>query len=231
MANKAELDILYQDNHLIALNKLPGQLVQGDKTGDKPLSQMVKDYLKQKYNKPGNVFLGVIHRLDRPASGIVLFARTSKALSRMNQSFKNKEIRKIYWAIVKNPPPQNHGILNNHLIKNQVKNKSYVTESKRAGAKAACLKYQVILKLKHYTLLEIAPLTGRHHQIRVQLAAIGCPIKGDIKYGFARTNKDASIHLHARELRCLHPVNKKEIVLIATPPLTDPLWQNVMKQL
>jgi 23S rRNA pseudouridine1911/1915/1917 synthase len=231
MINRVELDILYQDNHLIAVNKLPGQLVQGDKTGDKPLNQMVKDYLKQKYNKPGNVFLGVIHRLDRPASGVVLFARNSKALARMNKNFKNKEIKKVYWAIVKNPPPHNHDTLNNHLFKNQAKNKSYVTEKNQPGTKAACLTYRIILKLKRYTVLQITPQSGRHHQIRVQLAAIGCPIKGDIKYGFARTNTDASIHLHARELRFLHPVTKKEVVLIATPPLTDPLWQGVMEQL
>ena len=215
------INILYEDNHLIAVNKKSGDLVQGDKTGDKPLSEFVKKYIKKKYHKTGKVFLGTIHRLDRPTSGIVLFAKTSKALSRMNKQFKNQEVQKNYWAIVNNPPPNNSGTLVNMLKKNTQKNKSYITNNK--NGKNAILDYKVIKKLKNYYMLEIQPKTGRHHQIRVQLANIGCPIKGDLKYGAKRSNKDASINLHAYQLFFLHPVKKEKICITAETP-KNPIW-------
>lgn len=215
--------ILYEDNHLIAVNKLPSEIVQGDKTGDVPLSEDVKQYIKQKYNKPGNVFLGVIHRIDRPASGVVVFARTGKALTRMNELVKERRIEKKYWAIVKNRPENDKGELRNFLLKNEKKNKSFVVESKKEGAKEAILTYCLINESRDYKLLEINLLTGRHHQIRAQLSAIGCPIKGDLKYGFDRSNKDASISLHARSVSFIHPVTKEQIIILADPP-KDTLW-------
>jgi len=215
--------ILYEDNHLIAVNKLPSEIVQGDKTGDVPLSEDVKQYIKQKYNKPGNVYLGVIHRIDRPASGVVVFARTGKALTRMNELVKERRIEKIYWAIVKNRPENDKGELRNFLLKNEKKNKSFVVESKKEGAKEAILTYRLINESRDYKLLEINLLTGRHHQIRAQLSAIGCPIKGDLKYGFDRSNKDASISLHARSVSFIHPVSKQQINILADPP-KDTLW-------
>lgn len=217
------LQVLYEDNHLIVVNKRPGDLVQGDKTGDSPLSEIVKQYLKIRYNKPGAVFLGVAHRLDRPTSGVVVFARTSKALSRMNAIFAEKEAVKTYWAIVKNKPERPQATLEHWMLRNPKQNKSYAGELKRNGAKKAVLDYEVIRKLDTYYLLEIRLKTGRHHQIRAQLAAIGCPIKGDLKYGFDRSNADGSIHLHARELSFLHPVRKEQIHCVAPPP-DDPLW-------
>lgn len=215
--------ILYEDNHLIAVNKLPSEIVQGDKTGDVPLSEDVKQYIKEKYEKPGKVFLGVIHRIDRPVSGVVVFARTSKALSRMNELVKEREIKKMYWAIVKNRPKNPEGELRHFLVRNEKKNKSFASISHKKGAKEGVLKYKLQKESKDYRLLEIELLTGRHHQIRAQLSAIGCPIKGDLKYGFDRSNKDASISLHARSVAFVHPVSKEPITIIADPP-KDVLW-------
>ena len=216
------LKILYEDNHLIAINKKSGDIVQGDKTGDTPLSDFVKAYIKKKYNKPGEVFLGTIHRLDRPTSGVVLYARTSKALARMNEQFKNKQVQKTYWAVVDNPPPNSSGTLENYLQKNQKQNKSYVTKTNEG--KHAILEYKLLKKLENFYHLEITPKTGRHHQIRVQLAHIGCIIKGDLKYGAKRSNKDASIHLLAQKLEFIHPVKKEAITIVATAP-KDNIWK------
>lgn len=215
------LEVLYEDNHLIAVNKKSGDIVQGDKTGDTPLSEFVKKYIKEKYNKPGEVFLGTIHRLDRPTSGIVLYARTSKALTRMNKQFREKEVKKTYWAIVENAPPKINGTLKNNLQKNQQQNKSYIIKNKKG--KHAVLKYTLIKKLDNFFLLELKPKTGRHHQIRVQLANIGCVIKGDLKYGAKRSNKDASIHLLAKNLKFIHPVRKEPISITAPTP-QDNIW-------
>ena len=216
--------ILYEDNHIIVINKLPSEIVQGDKTGDMPLSDLVKVYIAEKYNKPGNVFLGVVHRVDRPVSGAVIFARTSKALARLNEMLKKRELKKRYWAVVKNKPVEKEGMLVNALKKNEKQNKSYVVEEGTAGSKNAELYYKLIAQSQRYYLLEVELITGRHHQVRAQLSAIGCPIKGDLKYGFDRSNKDASIHLHARELSFLHPVKKREIKLTAPVP-DDELWK------
>jgi len=218
------IEVLYEDNHLIVINKQSGDIVQGDKTGDKPLPDFVKDYLREKYNKPGNVFCGVIHRLDRPVSGIVLFAKTSKALSRMNQLFRDKEIQKIYWALVENKPIKTNDRLENYLLKNQQKNKSRVYLKPGNGALKATLDYQVLKSLDRYTLLEVKPITGRHHQIRVQLSHMGSVIKGDLKYGAKRSNKDASISLHAREINFIHPIKKQPIKIIAPVP-NEALWK------
>lgn len=218
-----EARILYEDNHLIILNKEPSEIVQGDKTGDEPLSEKLKSFLKIKYNKPGNVFLGVIHRLDRPVSGAVVFAKTSKALSRMNELLKKRELKKTYWAIVKNPPPAHEGQLIHHLVRNKKKNKTYVSKNPSKNSKEAILNYKLLKQSNEYFLLEIDLKTGRHHQIRAQLSAIGCPIKGDLKYGFPRSNPDASVSLHARKVSFIHPVSHKQIEVIAPPP-EDPLW-------
>jgi len=215
------LEVLYEDNHLIAINKKSGDIVQGDKTGDAPLSDFVKAYIKKKYNKPGEVFLGTIHRLDRPTSGVVLYARTSKALSRMNEQFREKQVQKTYWAVVDNIPPNTSGTLENYLQKNQKQNKSYI--SKNEGGKHAILDYKLLKKLDNFFHLEIQPKTGRHHQIRVQLAHIGSIIKGDLKYGAKRSNKDASIHLLAQKLEFIHPVKKENITIVAPAP-KDSLW-------
>jgi len=217
------LQILYEDNHLIAVNKRPGDIVQGDKTGDMPLSEIVKLYIKAKYNKPGNVYLGVAHRLDRPTSGIVVFAKSSKALPRLNKIFAEKEAKKTYWAVVKNTPPKTHDTLTHWLKRNTKQNKSYANIKEVPDSKKAVLDYNIIKKLDRYFLLEIDLKTGRHHQIRAQLTAIGCPIKGDLKYGFDRSNKDGSIHLHARKLMFIHPVKKEKIEITASPP-SDPIW-------
>ena len=216
------LEVLYEDNHLIAINKKSGDIVQGDKTGDTPLSDFVKSYIKKKYKKPGEVFLGTIHRLDRPTSGIVLYAKTSKALSRMNEQFRNKKVKKIYWAVVDKPTPNNSGTLENYLQKNQKQNKSYVTKGE--NGKHAILDYNLLKKLDNFYHLEIKPKTGRHHQIRVQLANIGCIIKGDLKYGAKRSNKNASIHLLAQKLEFTHPVKKESITIIAPAP-KDSVWE------
>ena len=220
------LEVLYEDNHIIAVNKKASDIVQGDKTEDKPLPEFVKDYIKKKYKKPGEVFLGVVHRIDRPVSGVILFARTSKALTRLNKMFREKKVQKTYWAIVKNKPQNTKDNLVHYLIKNQAKNKSQAFNREYNHALRSELSYKLINSLDNYHLLEVSPKTGRHHQIRVQLAKIGCPIKGDIKYGFKRTNKDKSIHLHAREIHFLHPV-KKEPVSITAPTPNDPLWNSI----
>ena len=221
------LDILFEDNHLIIVNKKPGDIVQGDKTGDIPLSEIVKAYIKKKYKKPGNVFLGVVHRLDRPTSGAVIFARTSKALTRLNQMLKDKNIQKTYWAIVKNVPPEKQSILIHYLIKNPKNNKSTAYDEEKTGSKKAVLNYKIIGKSDNYYLLEIDLKTGRHHQIRSQLAKIGSPIKGDLKYGFSRSNPDKGISLHARKLEFMHPVSKKEIQVIAPTPKND-IWKKFL---
>ncbi|PRX46357.1 RluA family pseudouridine synthase [Salegentibacter salegens] len=225
ISDKNNLQVLFEDNHIIVVNKRPGDIVQGDKTGDKPLSEVVKSYIKEKYNKPGNVYLGVVHRLDRPTSGIVLFAKTSKALPRLNKLFQEKEAQKTYWAIVKNPPPKKSDTLVHFLKRNPKQNKSYAHIKEVPESKKAILEYRLLKKLDNYFLLEVDLHTGRHHQIRSQLSAIGSPIKGDLKYGFDRSNKDASIHLHARELKFIHPVKKEEIQIIAPPP-DEVLWNN-----
>ena len=225
ISDKNNLQVLFEDNHIIVVNKRPGDIVQGDKTGDKPLSEVVKSYLKEKYNKPGNVYLGVVHRLDRPTSGIVLFAKTSKALPRLNKLFQEKAAQKTYWAIVKNAPPKKSDTLVHFLKRNPKQNKSYAHIKEIPESKKAILEYRLLKKLDNYFLLEVDLHTGRHHQIRSQLSAIGSPIKGDLKYGFDRSNKDASIHLHAKELKFIHPVKKEEIQIIAPPP-DEVLWNN-----
>lgn len=217
------LQVIYEDNHLIAINKRPGDIVQGDKTGDAPLSEVVKAYIKEKYNKPGKVYLGVAHRLDRPTSGIVVFAKTSKALPRLNKLFAEKEAKKTYWAVVKNQAPKQKDLLTHWLKRNTKQNKSYAHAKEVPDSKKAILAYSVLKKLDHYFLLEIDLHTGRHHQIRAQLAAIGCYIKGDLKYGADRSNKDGSIHLHARYLSFVHPVKKEVIELTAATP-NEAIW-------
>lgn len=217
------MQVIYEDNHLVIVNKNCSEIVQGDKTGDKPLSDIVKDYLKKKYNKPGNVFLGVVHRLDRPVSGLVIFARTSKALSRLSEMFRNGDIHKTYWAIVRNKPSQPEGELVNWLTRNEKQNKSYAYDREVPRSKKAVLDYKVIGYSENYTLLEINLKTGRHHQIRCQLAKMGCPIKGDLKYGFPRSNPDGGISLLSRRVTFIHPVSKKRIDVEA--PLPDnKLW-------
>lgn len=216
--------ILFEDNHLIVINKKPSEIVQGDKTGDKTMPDTIKEYLKVKYNKPGNVFCGVIHRLDRPTSGAVVFARTSKGLERMNAQFREKETNKVYWAIVEQKPEKPLGILVHFLKKNETKNKSFVTDSEKGGAKEAILTYKLIASSERYHLLEITLETGRHHQIRAQLAAIGCFIKGDIKYGAKRSNEDGSICLHARRLTINHPVTKEVLTFTAGTP-NSAIWK------
>ena len=224
------MEILYEDNHLIAINKSSSDLVQGDKTGDLSLDERLKDYLKQKYNKPGNVFIGVVHRLDRPVSGVVLFAKTSKALSRLNKIFRDQEITKRYWAIVKTKPDPSSGELVHYLKRNSSQNKSYAYDKMVPDSKKAILAYNTIASLDNYHLIGIELLTGRHHQIRCQLAKINCPVKGDLKYGFPRSNPDAGISLHAREIRFIHPVKKQELALIAEPP-KQKLWDLFLKTL
>lgn len=226
VSNKNNLQVLYEDNHLIVVNKRAGDIVQGDKTGDKPLSDIVREYLKDKYQKPGDVFLGVVHRLDRPTTGIVLFARTSKALERMNELFKNRDTQKTYWAIVKNRPAKTQDTLVHYLRRNEKTNTSRAFPKEVPDSKQASLDYKVIKELNNYYALEINLHTGRHHQIRSQLSAVGSPIKGDLKYGFDRSNPDGGIHLHARKLSFLHPVKKEEVEIVAPPP-PDLLWNAV----
>lgn len=221
------MQILYEDNHIIAVSKTCHEIVQGDKTGDTPLSETVKAYIKEKYQKPGEVFLGVTHRLDRPTTGVVLFARTSKALSRLNEMFKSHEkIKKTYWAIVQFPPPTSQGRLENYLWRNEKQNKSFVVKPGTKDAKHAALSYKIIAQSDRYILLEINLETGRHHQIRCQLAALGCPIKGDLKYGAKRSNPDGGISLHARKIEFIHPVSKLPIVITAPIP-EDTLWRTL----
>lgn len=221
------MEVLYEDNHIIAVNKTCSEIVQGDKTGDTPLSEIVKAYIKEKYNKPGEVFLGVTHRLDRPTSGVVLFARTSKALARLNAMFQSHEqIQKTYWAIVQGCPKQAEGRLENWLIRNEEQNKSYIAKQNANNAKKAILCYRTLVRGENYTLLEVNLETGRHHQIRCQLAAIGCPIKGDLKYGAKRSNPDGGISLHARQIAFIHPVSKQPLCITAPVP-NDSLWQQL----
>jgi 23S rRNA pseudouridine1911/1915/1917 synthase len=222
-STKENLQVLFEDNHIIIVNKRSGDITQGDKTGDKPLSDIVKEYVKVKYNKAGNVFLGVVHRLDRPTSGVIIFARTSKALERLNKMLRDKTIRKTYWAIVKGTPKKEKDTLINFLKKNPKNNKSSVYNKEITDSKKAILHYNVIKKLDNYSLIEIDLETGRHHQIRAQLSFIGFPIKGDLKYGFNRSNKDGSIHLHARKIVFTHPVSKEEISVIAPSP-NEVIW-------
>jgi 23S rRNA pseudouridine1911/1915/1917 synthase len=226
ISTKDNLQILHEDNHLIVINKRVGDIVQGDKTGDKPLSEVVKEYVKEKHNKPGEVFLGVVHRLDRPTSGIVVFARTSKALTRLNEMFSNRETQKTYWAIVKNRPENAEATLVHYLKRNEKNNTSKAHLKEVPESKKASLEYKIIKELDNYFALEINLHTGRHHQIRAQLAAINCPIKGDLKYGFDRSNTDGGIHLHARKLVFSHPVTKNPLEIIAATP-KDVIWNSI----
>ena len=225
-STRENLQVLFEDNHIIIINKRVGDIVQGDKTGDKPLSEVVKEYIAEKYKKPGRVFLGVVHRLDRPTSGIVIFAKTSKALERLNKMLREKAISKIYWAIVKNSPVKEKDTLIHYLKKNPKNNKSTAFKKESDNSKKAVLHYQVLQKLDHYSLVEILLETGRHHQIRCQLASIGTPIKGDLKYGFSRSNRNGGIHLHAREISFVHPVSKVRIDIISPLP-KDALWDAI----
>lgn len=217
------MKVLYEDNHIIVVNKASSEIVQGDKTGDTPLSEDVKSYIKEKYNKPGNVYLGVVHRLDRPTSGVVLFSKTSKALPRLNKLFHDGKVDKHYWAIVKNRPSEDAGTLTHYLVRNPKQNKSYAYDIEQPDSKKAILDYKVIGRSDNYYLLEINLHTGRHHQIRSQLSKIGCPIKGDLKYGFPRSNPDGSISLHARYLSLIHPVSGERVEVTAPVP-EDKLW-------
>lgn len=219
------MEVIYEDNHIIIVNKSTSEIVQGDKTGDKPLSEIVKEWLKEKYNKPGNVFVGVTHRLDRPVSGIVVFAKTSKALTRLNEMFRNGDIKKTYWAIVKNEPKNPEGELKHWLVRNEKQNKSYAYDIEKPNSKLAILNYKLLAKSDRYNLLEVDLKTGRHHQIRCQLAKMGCVIKGDLKYGADRSNPDGGISLHARRIRFIHPVSKEEIIIDAPVP-NDNLWKS-----
>ena len=226
LSNIDNLIVLFEDNHIIAVNKRVGDIVQGDKTGDNPLSEIVKSFLKKKYNKPNNVFLGVVHRIDRPASGVVIFAKTSKSLKRLNNMIKNSEIEKFYWAITKNEPEKRNDTLVHWLKKNPKNNKSTHFKKETENSKKAILHYKIIKELKNYYLLELLLETGRHHQIRTQLSAIGCPIKGDLKYGYDRSNKDGGICLHAKKISLSHPVSKKKI-LISAPLFEHDIWKEV----
>lgn len=226
ISTKNNLQVLHEDNHIIVINKRVGDIVQGDKTGDKPLSDVVKEYIKEKYHKPGEVFLGVVHRLDRPTTGIVVFARTSKALSRLNDLFKNRETQKTYWAVVKNKPTEASAKLVHYLKRNEKNNTSKAHSKEVPDSKIASLDYTIIRELNNYYALEINLHTGRHHQIRAQLAAIGSPIKGDLKYGADRSNVDGGIHLHARKLTLTHPVTK-EVLEITAPVPNDPIWKAI----
>jgi 23S rRNA pseudouridine1911/1915/1917 synthase len=226
ISTKSNLQVLHEDNHIIVINKRVGDLVQGDKTGDKPLSEIVKDYIKDKYNKPGEVFLGVVHRLDRPTSGIVVFAKTSKALTRLNELFSKRETQKTYWAVVKNKPPKSEDTLVHFLKRNEKSNSSKAHTKEVPDSKRASLDYKIIKELNNYFALEINLHTGRHHQIRAQLSAIGSPIKGDLKYGFDRSNPDGGIHLHAQKLAFIHPVSKEELTILAPVP-NEVIWNSI----
>ena len=226
LSTKSNLQILHEDNHIIVVNKRVGDIVQGDKTGDKPLSEVVKEYIKDKYSKPGEVFLGVVHRLDRPTTGIVVFARTSKALTRLNEMFSARETQKTYWAVVKNKPEKAADTLLHFLKRNEKNNTSKAHLKEVPESKLAKLEYKIIKELNSYFVLEIDLHTGRHHQIRAQLAAIGCPIKGDLKYGFDRSNPDGGIHLHARKLVFVHPVSKEKMEIVASTPKNS-VWDAV----
>lgn len=229
-SNTKNLRVIYEDNHLIAVNKYPGDIVQGDKTNDAPLVEIVRTWIKEKYNKPGNVFCGLIHRIDRPVSGVVLFAKTSKALSRMDQMFASREVQKTYWSIVESKPTKNEATLIDWLMRNRQNNKSYVTQKKEKPAKKSELIYRLVGQGERYYYLEVLPKTGRHHQIRVQLSNNGTVIKGDLKYGAKRSNKDASICLHARQVEFIHPVSKESIQIVAPPP-EDALWNDFLEKI
>lgn len=222
------MQVVYEDNHVIIVFKESGEIVQGDKTGDTPLSETVKAYIKEKHHKPGNVFLGVVHRLDRPVAGLVVFAKTSKALSRLNDMFRDGDIHKTYWAITKNRPAEPEATLVNWLVRNKKQNKSYVYDHEVPGSKKSVLEYRVAGQTENYNLLEVKLLTGRHHQIRCQLAAIGCPIKGDLKYGARRSNPDGSISLLSRHVAFVHPVSQ-ELISVDSPLPKDNLWQSIAK--
>jgi 23S rRNA pseudouridine1911/1915/1917 synthase len=222
------MEVIYEDNHIIAANKTCSEIVQGDKTGDTPLSELLKDWLKEKYQKPGDVFIGVTHRLDRPVSGVVMFAKTSKALSRLNDMFRLGKVKKTYWAVVKNPPPKEEDELVHWLNRNEQQNKSYASEKELPHSKRAVLHYKLLARSDNYYLLEIDLKTGRHHQIRSQLSKIGCPIKGDLKYGFNRSNPDGGISLHARSIEFIHPISKETIEIVAPVPQNN-LWDNLTK--
>ena len=218
------MTVVYEDNHIIIVNKTASEIVQGDKTGDIPLSETVKQYLKEKYNKPGNVFIGVTHRLDRPVSGLVVLAKTGKALARLNEMFRTGQVKKTYWAIVKNLPPAEEDTLTHYLVRNEKQNKSYAYDREKPGSKLAILHYRLLSRSDNYCLLEVDLKTGRHHQIRCQLAKIGCPIKGDLKYGFPRSNPDGSVSLHARRVSFEHPVSHK-LIEVEAPVPEDNLWK------
>ncbi|NYI48632.1 RluA family pseudouridine synthase [Macellibacteroides fermentans] len=224
------MEVIYEDNHLIAVNKTCREIVQGDKTGDTPLSEILKAWLKEKYAKPGNVFVGVAHRLDRPVSGLVLFAKTSKALARLNEMFRTGDIKKTYWAIVKNSPPTEESTLEHWLVRNEKQNKSYAYTEEKPNSKKAILHYKLLARSDNYYLLEVDLKTGRHHQIRCQLAKMGCPIKGDLKYGSERSNKDGGISLHARKAQFIHPVSKEPVEIVASVP-DDSLWKGITASL
>ena len=224
------MEVIYEDNHLIAVNKTCREIVQGDKTSDTPLSEILKAWLKEKYAKPGNVFVGVAHRLDRPVSGLVLFAKTSKALARLNEMFRTGDIKKTYWAIVKNSPPTEEGTLEHWLVRNEKQNKSYAYTEEKPNSKKAILHYKLLARSDNYYLLEVDLKTGRHHQIRCQLAKMGCPIKGDLKYGSERSNKDGGISLHARKAQFIHPVSKEPVEIVASVP-DDSLWKGITASL
>ena len=230
---KEQLDILFEDNHIIAVNKKCGDIVQGDKSGDEPLSEKVKAYIKEKYNKPGDVFLGVPHRIDRPVSGVIVFAKTSKALTRLSLMFqqKDKEISKIYWAIVQNCPRLEEETLTHYLLKNEEKNKTNVFDKLKHGAKEATLEYKLLTRSQKYFMLEVKLHTGRHHQIRAQLAKIGIPIRGDLKYGAPRSKTGGGIGLHAREISFIHPVKQEPVRIVAPVPKNDNLWKELANQL
>jgi 23S rRNA pseudouridine1911/1915/1917 synthase len=223
------LRILYEDNHIIAVNKMPSDIVQGDKTGDPTLADAVREYIREKHEKKGNVFIGVVHRLDRPVSGVVLYARTTKALERLSRSFREGGVKKIYWAMVPEEPPREEDTLVHWLTRNPQLNKSFVSNVKSKGSKEARLRYKLLFTLDRYRLLEIELLTGRHHQIRAQLHAIGCHIKGDLKYGSPRSNPGGGIHLHSREVSFEHPVKKENVTITADPP-ADPLWDAALER-
>ena len=222
------VNVVYEDNHIIIVNKTASEIVQGDKTGDKPLSETVKEYLKEKYNKPGGVFIGVTHRLDRPVSGLVVFAKTGKALARLNEMFRTGKVKKTYWAIVKNLPPAEEDTLTHYLVRNEKQNKSYAYDTEKPGSKQAVLHYRLLSRSDHYSLLEVDLKTGRHHQIRCQLAKIGCPIKGDLKYGFPRSNPDGNISLHARCVSFEHPVSH-QLIEVEAPVPEDNLWKALIE--
>jgi len=228
LSTKDNLQVIYEDNHIIVVNKRVGDIVQGDQTGDKPLSDIVKEYIKVKYNKPGAVYLGVVHRLDRPTSGLVLFAKTSKALTRLNEAFKNRETQKTYWAVIKGNTPKITDTLVHYLVRNPKNNTSKAHNKEVKESKKSSLTYTLFCKLKNYAALEIDLHTGRHHQIRSQLSAIGCPIKGDLKYGFDRSNPDGGIHLHARKLTLEHPVTKEKMTFVAPSP-NEVIWNEISK--